>query len=214
MFFKWGPNTGCRVEPAYLARTGGAGHSPRIRFQTDSQAVVAPSSSFAAVGPSCTRVAGCTFRPSARTAVQPLRWRRRTDHAPFVGPSELVPMDCSSFAGYFFLLHRRIDYREWVSRALQPFEYKKRRHVWLCYYSNDSLTIMKNIVTRCMANRTNLLLAAAVSLELGAVTSASSQPVPFDRFGGVETGCSAKHPNRNIEKTVMMMCVYQLHYRI
>lgn len=36
-----------------------------------------------------------------------------------------------------------------------------------------------------------MLVAAAVSLELGAVTSASSQPdAPSERFGPVEAGCS------------------------
>lgn len=43
-----------------------------------------------------------------------------------------------------------------------------------------------------MVKITSLLAAVALSVELGAVTSASSQPVvPFVRFCAVRPGCSA-----------------------
>lgn len=43
-----------------------------------------------------------------------------------------------------------------------------------------------------MVNNTSLLAAVPLSLELGTVTRASSQPVvPFERFGPTEAGCSA-----------------------
>lgn len=56
------------------------------------------------------------------------------------------------------------------------------------------MTVDGKLIVTGAEKRTSLLVAAAVSLELGAVTSASSQPVaPFERFGPVEAGCSATH---------------------